>query len=135
MFGSQSHRLPPRCLRRWAWLVLLASLELGVRAEGPDRWRAHPTVGVLEGVTLRIHWFDTTAELREAAKSDGRDLKQLGLHAFSVLKRNTETGAYVCDLYVMKMSGAQVDGDRTTTFGHEVLHCLGLQHTDTRVRL
>ena len=52
----------------------------------------------------------------------------MGLHGFSVLKRNSETGAYVCDIYVVKMIGAQVDGDRTTTFGHEVAHCFGLRH-------
>jgi hypothetical protein len=108
--------------------VILASLEPGVRAEGPDRWRAHPSVGVLEGVTLRIHWFDTTAELREAAQNSGQAIKEIGLNGFSILKRNTQTGQYVCDLYVVKMVGAQVDGDHTTTFGHEVLHCFGLRH-------
>ncbi len=50
------------------------------------------------------------------------------MNGFSILKRNTKTGEYVCELYVVKMTGAQIDGDRTTTFGHEVLHCFGLQH-------
>jgi hypothetical protein len=102
----------------------MASLELAgpATAESPDRWRPNPSVGLLEGVTLRIHWFESTDELREAAS------KEIGLNGFSILKRNTTTGAYVCDLYVVKMTHAYIDGDRTTTFGHEVLHCLGLRH-------
>ena len=117
-----------RRLRGWAWLaVVLASLELvcPAAAEGPDRWRAYPNVGLLEGVTLRIHWFDSTDELREAAKSSGQEINEIGLNGFSILKRNTKTGDYVCDLYVVRMTGAHIDGDRTTTFGHEVLHCFG----------
>src|SRR5262245_58617769 len=75
-----------------AWLAILASLGLGNTAntEAPNRWRPNPNVGLLEGLNLRIHWFESSAELREAAKSDGRDIKQMGLHGFSVLKRNTE---------------------------------------------
>ena len=108
----------------------MASLDLvgPANAQSPDRWRPNPAVGLLESVALRIHWLDSTDELREAAKSDGRDIKQMGLHGFSVLKRNTETGTYVCDVYVVKMTGAHVDEGRTTTFGHEVLHCFGLRH-------
>ncbi len=79
-------------------------------------------------MTLRIHWFNSTDELREASQASGQAINEIGLHGFSILKRNTKTGEYVCDLYVVKMTGAQVDGDRTTTFGHEVLHCFGLQH-------
>jgi hypothetical protein len=97
-------------------------------ANGPDRWRPYPNVGLLESVALRIHWFDTADELREAARSSGQEIKEIGLNGFSILKRNTKTGEYSCDLYVVRMTGAQVDGDRTTTFGHEVLHCFGLKH-------
>jgi len=108
----------------------MASLGLAdpANAESPHRWRAHPSVGLLEGVTLRIHWFVSTDELREASKNSGQEINERGLHGFSILKRNTQTGEYVCDLYVVKMTGAQIDGDHTTTFGHEVLHCFGLQH-------
>jgi hypothetical protein len=79
-------------------------------------------------LTLRIHWFESTEELREAAKNSGQEINEIGLHGFSILKRNKETGAYSCDLYVRDMRGGLVDGDRTTTFGHEVLHCFGLKH-------
>jgi hypothetical protein len=107
----------------------LASLELFglARAESPERWRSNPHVGLLEEVTLRIHWLESNDELREAAKNSGQPINENYLKGFSILKRNTKTGAYVCDLYVVKMTGAQLDGDRTTTFGHEVLHCFGFQ--------
>jgi len=121
-------RSPAR--RGGAWLAILASLGLGgpANAETPDRWRPNPNVGLLEGMTLRIHWLDSSAELREAAESSGQEIKEIGLLGYSILRRNKQTGEYVCDVYVVKMTGAQVDGDRTTTFGHEVLHCFGLQH-------
>jgi len=130
MSRSQPARLCRRRPRGWAWLVVLASLEFvgPASAESPDRWRAYPSVGVLQGVTLRIHWFNSTDELREAAQNSGQAIKEIGLNGFSILKRNTATGQSSCDLYVVKMAGAFIDGDRTTTFGHEVLHCFGLGH-------
>jgi hypothetical protein len=133
--GSRLRRAPHAVSRRpivvrCAWLAVLASLGLAgpANAESLDRWRPNPSVGVLERMTLRIHWFESTDELREAARESGQAIKEIGLNGFSILRRNTKTGEYVCDMYVVKMTGAQVDGDRTTTFGHEVLHCFGLQH-------
>lgn len=118
------------CRRGCAWLTVLASLGLGgpANAESPDRWRPNPNVGLLEGMTLRIHWFESSPELHEAAKNSGQEMNEIGLLGYSILKRNKQTGEYVCDVYVVKMTGANVDGDRTTTFGHEVLHCFGLMH-------
>ena len=108
----------------------MASLGLGdpANAEDPDRWRQNPNVGPLESVTLRINWFESTADLRKAAETSGQAITERGLSGFSILRRNTETGEYVCDLYVLKMTGTHLDGARTTTFGHEVLHCFGLRH-------
>lgn len=110
--------------------ILVATLGLTSlsAAQTPDRWRAHPTVGVLDRITVRIHWYETSAELREAAKSSGQDILARGLHGFSTLRRNAATGEYVCDLHSVKMQGQFVDKDRTKTFGHEVLHCVGLGH-------
>ena len=112
------------------FITVMASLGLGgpANADAPDRWRPNPNVGLLEGMTLRIHWFESSAELREAAENSGQEMNEIGLLGYSLLKRNKQTGEYVCDIYVVKMTGAQVDGDRTTTFGHEVLHCFGLMH-------
>jgi len=108
----------------------LAAVWLGGAASGEsiDRWQPLPNIGVLDNVVLRIHWFSSPAELREAAKNSGQDIKDADLKGFTLLKRNTKTGEYVCDVYAVKMAGGLVDRDRTTTFGHEVLHCLGLHH-------
>jgi hypothetical protein len=124
--------LAPRsvCLRVGRWLAVLALSPLASPggADVPDRWRPYQDIGLLDRVTLRIHWFDNRKGLLEAAAESGQRIKESDLNGFSILKRNTQTGEYSCDLYVMKMSGALVDKDRTTTFGHEVLHCFGLKH-------
>jgi hypothetical protein len=111
-------------------VAVLACVTVGgpAGAEIIDRWQPLPSVGVLDNIVLRIHWFGSSAELREAAKNSGQAIKDTDLKGFSFLKRNTQTGEYVCDVYVVKMAGGLVDRDRTTTFGHEVLHCLGLHH-------
>jgi hypothetical protein len=114
---------------RFAGLTILALVFAGpARADDLERWRTYPDVGLLEHVAVRVHWFDSSKALRSAAETSGQDIKEIGLSGFSVLKRNSETGEYSCDVYVVKMTGAQIDGDRTTTFGHEVLHCFGLRH-------
>jgi len=98
------------------------------RAEIVQHWQPLPGVGVLNYVVLHVHWFDSTAELREAAKNSGQGINYTEIKGFSFLKRNTESGEYVCEVYVVKMGGGRVESDRTTTFGHELLHCLGLYH-------
>jgi hypothetical protein len=137
--SSRSGRPLPCAWRRFlktcrsgaAGLIVLTSLAFAdpANAASVDRWQPYPGVGFLEGVVLRLHWFDTSAALREAAKNSG--VNDTDLKGFSTLKRNTATGEYVCDVYFVRMTGAPVDGDNTTTFGHEVLHCLGLRHEDT----
>src|SRR5262245_7278062 len=111
--GSGRDSGPMSKSRNCAVLAVLASLGLGgpANADGPERWRPNPNVGLLEGVTLRIHWFESSAGLLEAAqaaKNSGQDIKVAGTKGFSILKRNTATGEYVCDVYVVKMTGAQV---------------------------
>jgi hypothetical protein len=98
-------------------------------ANAAERWHPYPTVGVLENVTLRVRWFEDIVELRKAAKDTGLKIDESGfLHGLSVLRRNTETGAYVCDVFVLELKGAPLDAMRTMSFGHEVLHCFGLAH-------
>ena len=111
-------------------LLLLAAVTLAGTGNANERprWRTHPDVGLLTNVVLRIYWFDSSEALREASEASGQQINETGLKGFSLLKRNSKTGEYVCELYVLKMTGAQLDGDRTTTFGHEVLHCFGLRH-------
>jgi hypothetical protein len=92
----------------------------------PDRWRPHADVGVLDHVTLRMHWYDSLELLRDAAI--GHDVSTDALRGFSILRRNTATGEWVCDVFVLRMRGTFVDKERTVTFGHELLHCFGFRH-------
>lgn len=94
--------------------------------ERPDEWEPHAELGILDRVTLRIHWHDNMELLRNAAK--GHNVGVVDLHGFSILRRNTASGEWVCDVFVVRMRGALVDNDRTMTFGHEVLHCFGYRH-------
>jgi hypothetical protein len=121
----------PRLLhpRGAAWLVIGVSLGLAcATAEAADSWRPSLDMDVLERVTLRVNWYESAAALRKAVKNNGHDVNEIGLRGFSVLRRNTKTGEYVCDLFVVRVKGARVDDARTLTFGHEVLHCFGLRH-------
>jgi hypothetical protein len=111
----------------WAILVLPPAFAGPVGMVTPDRWRPHADVGVLDHVTLRMHWYDSLELLREAAL--GHDLSSTDeLHGFSILRRNTATGEWVCDVFVVRMRGTLVDKERTITFGHELLHCFGFRH-------
>jgi hypothetical protein len=96
------------------------------RTVTPREWQPQATVGILDRVTLRIHWHDNVDLLRATAKQ--HNLSVVDLHGFSILRRNTESGEWVCDVFVVRMRGALVDNDRTVTFGHEVLHCFGFSH-------
>ncbi|HVJ29827.1 MAG TPA: hypothetical protein VNA66_05900 [Gammaproteobacteria bacterium] len=122
-----------RCRAFWlsaisALLAISPALAGPVGMVTPDRWRPHADVGILDHVTLRMHWYDSLEQLREAAPEQA--VGDGDLQGFSILRRNTETGAWICDVFVVKMRGALVDNDRTMTFGHELLHCFGLRHDE-----
>ena len=110
------------------WLMLATSAAFAGPISGglTDRWEPHATVGLLERVTLKVHWYGSLEALRNAANE--HNVGAVDLHGFSVLRGNAKTGEYVCDVYVVKMRGAFVDKERTVTFGHEVLHCFGFRH-------
>ena len=71
---------------------------------------------------------DNVRLLREAAIA--HDVDDGDLHGFSILRRNSATGEWVCDVFVVRMRGTLVDNDKTMTFGHEMLHCFGLRHDE-----
>ena len=119
-----------RALRAAALLGLMLSASAAAGGTlgmvTPDQWEPHATIGVLDRVTLRVHWYESVAALRRAAIE--RNLSSRDLQGFSVLSRRTDTGEYVCDVFVVRMGGALVDNERTVTFGHEALHCFGFSH-------
>src|SRR5262245_16411598 len=98
-----------------AWIGLATSSALAnpLGVVTPDRWMPHEKVGVLDHVTMRIHWHDDIESLRETAAQ--HEVSAVDLHGFSILRRNSETGEFVCDVYAVRMRGALVDNDRTMT--------------------
>ena len=56
---------------------------------------------------------------------DRRDIRQDHRHGFSVLKRNRETGALTCEIYLPDdKQPREVDDSATLSLGHELLHCM-----------
>jgi len=102
------------------WPLLIASLPFGAGAA--DIWK--PVADVRE-VTVRVHWV-SVGELRAAARRIGKrtDAKPLG---FSVLRRNTSTGRFECDVYLVDRP-TRLRDSATASLGHEVAHCLGFSH-------
>jgi hypothetical protein len=93
-------------------------------AEATDAvtWKS---VAAVETVAVRIHWV-SSGELRAAAREVGKR-PQTAPKAFSVLRKNAETGVYSCDIYVPKKPERLKD-EATATLGHELAHCLGFSH-------
>ena len=98
------------------------SLALLASAEASEVWTATAEV---ETVAVRIHWV-SVPELLDAAREVGQKPQTTAL-AFSVLRKNVETGAYTCDVYLTKRP-ARVWDKPTTSLGHELAHCLGFVH-------
>jgi hypothetical protein len=110
----------------WTILAAAPSVAGSQTMAHPDRWQAHARVGVLDNVTLRVHWHDSLEALRVTARD--RNVQSFDARGFSILRRDTMSGAWVCDVFVIRLGGTLVDREKTTTFGHEVLHCVGFSH-------
>ena len=104
-----------------AWLALWLALGTPA-AHAADVWARAAEVGT---VTVQIHWV-SVEELRAAARSVGKG-PQAEPMGFSVLRKNVETGAYTCDIY-MPREPTRVDDRVTNLLGHELAHCLGFSH-------
>jgi hypothetical protein len=74
--------------------------------------------------------YVSTGELWNLQRKHGTavDPRDLNLHhrrGFSVLKRNRETGALTCEIYLSNEERPhEVDDAATTSLGHELLHCM-----------
>ena len=105
-------------------LTLLALLALvAVMASAQ---RIVPTIDFI-GVRLEITWVRTNAQIEEVRKGYRAETLQQGNRrvsqrpeGFAVLVRRG--GELVCRLWVLKPEN--VDDQRTTALGHELLHCL-----------
>jgi hypothetical protein len=102
------------------WLALCGTANAG--HTDPGTWKS---VAAVETVTVRIHWV-STGELRAAARKVGQR-PQTAPKAFSVLRKNPETGVYSCEIYMPKKPERLKD-EATASLGHELSHCLGFAH-------
>jgi hypothetical protein len=106
--------------------AVLASVLCATAALGGESIK--PTV---EFTDLRVVIkYVSTGELvnlqREyGAHIDRRDIRQDYRHGFSILKRNRETGALTCEIYLPnEQRPREVDDEATMSLGHELLHCM-----------
>jgi hypothetical protein len=101
--------------------IALSAFVVG-RASADEVWES---VAAVAEVTVRVHWV-STAELTAAARRLGKrpDGKAM---AFSVLRKDTKTGIFVCDIY-SPYRPARLQDRATASLGHEAAHCLGFSH-------
>ena len=85
-----------------------------------------PTID-FSGMKLEVTWVRSNAEIESARKRYGAEIKEAGHRrvpqkpeGFAVIVRRD--GEFVCRLWVLKPEN--VDDERTTALGHELLHCL-----------
>jgi hypothetical protein len=92
-------------------------------ARGED---IQPTVN-FGAMKLEVTWVRSNAEIAYARKRYGAEIEEEGHRrvpqkpeGFAVLVRRD--GGLICRLWVLKPGN--VDDERTTALGHELLHCL-----------
>jgi hypothetical protein len=95
-------------------------------ADAGDVWKS---VAPVDTVTVRIH-YASIAELEAAAREVGKRSAARPL-GFSVLRKNVATDSYVCDIYLPQRP-ERVDDRATVSLGHEMAHCLGFSHEQSR---
>ena len=85
-----------------------------------------PSVGFSE-MRLEVTWVRSNAEIEHARKRYGQEIEQEGHRlvpqkpeGFAVLV--ARNGELICRLWVLQPKN--VDDERTTALGHELLHCL-----------
>jgi hypothetical protein len=104
------------------WKNCLLVLLVAAQASEGEEWRV---VAEVDEVQVRIHWVSVN-ELLAAAERVGKKPSGEAL-AFSVLRREVESGRYICDIYMPERP--RHVGDRATdSLGHELGHCLGYSH-------
>ena len=109
-------------MRRVALLCYGWFLALCAPATASELWTV---IEEVQTVSVRVHWV-SRVELLAIARDLGQKPQAEAL-AFSVLRKNVETGAYTCDLYMPSRPSRTWDKP-TLSLGHELAHCLGFVH-------
>jgi hypothetical protein len=107
-------------LRGLALGLAVLVLMLASRADAAERWDWR-RVAAVESVAITVHVVSgrELAELAGVVPSRFSTSAK-GLHGYAELRRNRDTGAYTCALYVVT--------DEPVTLEHETRHCYGWAH-------
>ena len=106
--------------------ILAAALAAGPAALAGDKLK--PTIDFNDMRVVVVYL--STNELmglhrKFGSHLDRRDIRQTHRHGFSILKKNRETGALTCEIYLPSDGRPrEVDDAGTLTLGHELLHCM-----------
>jgi hypothetical protein len=109
-------------MRRVALLCYGWTLAVCPAAHSTELWTVIEDV---QAVAVRIHWV-SRVELLAVARKAGQKPQKEAL-AYSELRKNKETGAYTCDIY-MPSRPIRTWDKPTISLGHELAHCLGFVH-------
>jgi hypothetical protein len=107
------------------FLALLALVALTAHAQDVERV-SPPTIDVGTEFTVRITWVETIQQVAQAARATGAAIPRNGARAFTVLKRNSQTGEYVCEITAVKPR--MWDDSSMDAIGHELMHCMAFDH-------
>jgi hypothetical protein len=105
---------------------LLAALVAG-HAHGQDVESVKPpAVEVGSEVLVRVTWVENMQELAQRARATGAVVPRNGARAFTVLKRNVQTGQMICEITAVRPR--MWDDTNMDALGHELMHCYGYDH-------
>lgn len=110
-----------RCVISTAfWLGLGSAAVLSQCAHGAEK--INPTLD-LTSVRVEVSWHDNARDMQRAVRAWSPSTPvPAGALGASELRRNRETGEYVCYIFVVRP--VTVDDSKSATLGHELLHCL-----------
>jgi len=104
-------------------LLILLIISTGLPAHAEEIIKPYEIGNIL----ITFFWFDTESEMQEfyfenVGKKKGDDEIDRLMRGFSGSEAYPDKNMCHLDLYAVRP--IKVDGDRTLTIGHEVLHCV-----------
>jgi hypothetical protein len=119
-YGALDHGMRPSL-----HIAALACSICGGSASGTELIRPTNEISEMRVVVKRLSTIElVNLQRRYGVRVDLRDGRQ-GRHGFTIVKRNLETGAFTCEIYLPNDKRPRtVDDEATLSVGHEFLHCL-----------
>jgi hypothetical protein len=107
-------------------LALLAQVLVAGPVSGGELLKPTSDFNDVRVVVRYVSTGDLVSLQRKYGANGGlRDIRQSHRRGFSVLKKDRETGALTCEIYLpSERRPREVDDEATLTLGHELLHCM-----------